>query len=115
MTQFTTIEEAKQVVAELDAAGIGGGVIPYRREKEMEQSNPAPDEYEQASGIYVPVYIGPFATPQEGAARKFYHLRFRNGADGFNAGLVKRTMEYAPTRWPLMLATEVNAAAKPTR
>lgn len=100
MTQFTTLEEAKRIARELGA--IGGGVLPYD----------ANDN--ERSGIYIAEYYGPFATPQEGE-KKFYHFRFRNGAEGFNAGLVKRTMEYAPTRWPLMLATEVNAAANPQR
>jgi hypothetical protein len=95
-TQFLTLAEAKKVAK--DIGDIGGGVLPCSDDPET-------------SGIYIPEYNGPFATPQDGD-RKFYHLRFRNGAEGFNAGLVKRTMEYAPTRWPLMLATEVNAAAR---
>lgn len=95
-TQFVTLDEAKKLAKEL--ATIGGGVLPY---------NP---EDPERSGIYIADYTGPFATPEDGE-RKFFHFRFRNGASGFNAGLVKRTMEYSPTRWPLMIATEVNAAA----
>jgi hypothetical protein len=94
MSQFVTLEEAKRLAKEL--GNIGGGVLPY-------------NEYDsELSGIYVPEYIGPFATPEQGE-KKFFHFRFRNGASGFNAGLVKRTMEYSPTRWPVMIATEVNA------
>lgn len=95
--QFVTLEQAKKVAKELGA--IGGGVPPYNQDDS------------ETSGIYVADYVGPFATPEEGE-RKFFHIRFRNGADGFNAGLIKRTMEYSPTRWPLMLALEVNAAAR---
>ncbi len=95
--QFVTLETAKQVAKELSM--IGGGVLPY------DANDP------ETSGIYIPEYIGPFATPEEGD-RKFYHFRFRNGADGFNAGLVKRTMELFPTRWPLMVGTEVAAARR---
>ncbi len=96
-SQFVTLEEAKRIATALGT--IGGGVLPYKAD--------IPEE----SGIYIPEYYGPFATPVDGE-KKFYHLRFRNGADGFNAGLVKATMEYSPTRWPLMVATEVNASAK---
>jgi hypothetical protein len=95
MSQFVTLEEAKRLAKEL--GNIGGGVLPF-------------NEFDsEISGIYIPEYIGgPFGTPEQGE-KKFYHFRFRNGANGFNAGLVKRTMEYAPTRWPAMIATEVNA------
>jgi hypothetical protein len=106
MSQFVTLEEAKRLAKEL--GNIGGGVLPYRPEAEIEQ--PAvwgEEDPAQQSGIYIPDY-GYFATPSQGD-KKFYHFRFRNGANGFNAGLVKRTMEYAPTRWPIMIATEVNA------
>lgn len=84
--QLATLDEAKAIAAKL--SGIGGGV----------------------ADVYIPQYYGPFATPENGTA-KFYHFRFHNGADGFNAGLVRTTMQYFPTRWPLMIATEVNAAA----
>lgn len=96
-SQFVTLEDAKKIANELGS--IGGGVMPFNADDP------------ESSGIYIADYVGPFATPEAGE-RKFYHFRFRNGADGFNAGLVKRTMEYAPTRWPLMIATEVNAAAR---
>lgn len=94
MSQFVTLDEAKRLAKELGM--IGGGVLPY-------------NEYDsELSGIYIPEYAGPFGTPEMGD-KKFYHFRFRNGASGFNAGLVKRTMEYAPTGWPAMIAAEVNA------
>lgn len=96
-TQFVTLEEARKTAKAL--GDIGGGVLPYNADDP------------EVSGIYIPEYIGPFATPDMGE-RQFYHFRFRNGADGFNAGLVKGTMDYAPTRWPLMIALEVNAAGR---
>jgi hypothetical protein len=109
MSQFVTLEEAKRLAKELGT--IGGGVLPHNPNTEQEQ--PVMWGMEDftdpnLSGIYIPSYAGPFGTPEQGA-KKFYHFRFRNGANGFNAGLVKRTMEYAPTRWPAMIATEVNA------
>lgn len=96
MTQYTTLDEAKAVVKQLGS--IGGGVPPYDAENS------------DASGIYVPEYtVGPFQTPQDGD-RKFFHIRFRNGVDGFNAGLIRSTMAIFPTRWPLMISSEVDAA-----
>lgn len=97
MTQYTTLDEAKTIAKQLSE--IGGGVLPYNSDDS------------DASGIYIPEYLqGPFATPTDGD-RKFYHFRFRNGADGINAGLVKAIMQMCPTRWPMMIAIDVNAAA----
>ena len=96
-TQFVTLAEAMDIAKQLGT--IGGGVLPFNADDS------------ETSGIYIPEYFGPFATPEEGE-RKFYHLRFRNGAEGFNAGLVKRTMEYAPSRWPAMIAAEVKTAGR---
>ncbi len=99
MSQYTTIEEAKSLAKAL--GDIGGGVLPYI---------PAAQDRDNKSGIYIPEYLsGPFMTPSDGK-RKFYHFRFKNGGDGFNAGLIKATMAFAPTRWPVMIALEVNAA-----
>jgi hypothetical protein len=109
MTQFVTLAEAKNIAKAL--GDIGGGILPYRADVAAEAMPPDVEEIDQASGIYIPMYNGPFATPKDGE-REFYHFRFRNGADGFNAGLVKRTMEYSPTRWPLMIATEVAASKR---
>ena len=86
--QFATIEEAKAIATKLGV--IGGGV----------------------ADTYIPDNYGPFATPENGTA-KFYHFRFHNGAAGFNVGLVRTTMLYYPSRWPLMISTEVNAVANP--
>src|ERR1700738_4104645 len=109
MSQFVTLDEAKAVAAQL--ADIGGGVVPYNSNTVIEMNPPGMDNDPLRSGIYIPAYTtGPFATPQAGD-KKFYHLRFRNGAEGFNAGLVKATMAFSPSRWPLMIALEVNAAA----
>jgi hypothetical protein len=84
--QLATLDEAKQIAAKLGA--IGGGV----------------------SDTYIPDYFGPYAAPENGGS-KFYHFRFHNGAEGFNVGLVRTTMQYFPSRWPLMIATEVNTCA----
>jgi hypothetical protein len=108
MTQFVTLDDAKAIAKQL--GDVGGGVLPYNPNTVEETVEPDRGD-NQASGIYIPTYVGPFSTPADGAAR-FYHLRFRNGADGFNAGLIKITMTIFPTRWPLMLASEVNAVVR---
>lgn len=96
-SQFTTLEEAQNIAKML--GNIGNGVLPYTPD------NP------QKSGIYIEEYpFGTFPTPQDGE-RKFYHFRFTNGAHGINAGLVLREMQIFPTRWPLMVKQEVDAAA----
>jgi hypothetical protein len=82
--QLATAEEAKEIAKRLGS--IGGGVAE----------------------TYIPEYGGPYSPPQDGNA-KFYHFRFRNGADGFNVGLIRTTMQYFPTRWPVMISTEVSA------
>jgi hypothetical protein len=110
MSQFVTLEQAQAVAAQL--TNIGGGVLPYNPNTVMEINPPGQDNDPKRSGIYIPVYLtGPFATPQNGD-QKFYFLRFANGAEGFNAGLILGEMTLFPTRWPLMLALEVNAAAQ---
>lgn len=93
--QLATLDEAKAIAAKLGA--MGGSVKPLTSEAET-------------SGIYVPQYVGPYAAPQNGSAL-FLHFRFYNGASGFNVGLIRETMKYFPFRWPLMLSTEINAAA----
>jgi hypothetical protein len=109
MSQFVTLDEAKAVAAQL--TDIGGGVLPYNPNTEIDMYPPGQNDDPQRSGIYIPAYTtGPFATPQQGDS-KFYHFRFENGAEGFNVGLIKATMAFSPTRWPLMLALEVNAEA----
>jgi len=59
--------------------------------------------------LYIPPYWG-IPTPEIGDA-KFYHIRFKNGADGFNVGLIRQTMSFFPTRWPAMVDAEVRAVA----
>ena len=57
--------------------------------------------------IYIPEYQGPFSVPEDGD-KKFYHLRFNNGVEGVNVGLVLMFMKYSPTTWPAMVAADVN-------
>jgi hypothetical protein len=110
MSQYTTLEQAKALAAQL--AEIGGGVLPYNPNTELDSYPPGQNDDPKRSGIYIPVYVtGPFPTPGDGD-RKFYHFRFANGAEGFNAGLVAGTMAFSPTRWPVMIAAEVNAEAR---
>lgn len=93
--QLATLDEAKAIATQL--ATIGGGIKPIT-------DDPA------TSGIYLPQYGGPYAAPEDGDS-KFYFFRFENGADGFNVGLVRTTMQVFPSRWLMMVSTEVNAAA----
>lgn len=88
--QLATLAEANEIKAKLGS--MGGGV----------------------TDIYVPPYGAPFAPPQDGDAM-FYHLTFANGATGFNVGLIRVTIKNNPTRWPLMLATEIEAAGRAAR
>lgn len=85
--QLATSEEAQQIATALGS--IGGGVVE----------------------TYIPEYGGPYVVPENGPS-KFYHFRFANGAEGFNVGLIRAFMQYSPMRWPMMIATEVEAARK---
>jgi hypothetical protein len=94
MPQFVTLDYAKALALQLNA--IGGGVKPITVDP-------------NTSGIYIPQYGGPYETPVGAdASLKFYHFRFRNGAEGINAGLVDNLMHVFPTRWPAMLAADVS-------
>lgn len=83
--QIVTETVAKEVVKKLNDAQIGGGVRK----------------------IYIPDYklMGGYL-PQSGD-KKFYHIRFNNGACGFNVGLIERTMKMRPTSWETGLRIEV--------
>jgi N4-gp56 family major capsid protein len=86
--QLATIDEAKAIAAKLSF--MGGGV----------------------KDIYVPEYMGPYSAPENGAA-KFFHFKFANGADGFNVGLIRVTMQMFPTRWPAMLSPKSTRLNRP--
>ncbi len=85
--QLSTPAEAAEIARKLGL--LGGGVIR----------------------TYVPEYGGPFAPPESGDS-KFLHFDFANGASGFNVGLVRAFMDYAPFQWPTMIASELAAARK---
>jgi hypothetical protein len=87
--QLSTMEEAKAIAAKLGT--IGGGVA---------------DIYDPSENDH-----NPFLARPDGEA-KWYHFRFKNGVDGFNVGLIRTFMQVFPSRWPLMVSTEVDAAAK---
>ena len=70
--QLATIEEAKAIALQLSTVGNG------------------------VKDIYIPQYDGPYTAPEVGNS-KFYHLRFNNGAEGFNVGLVRTLMKQCPT------------------
>lgn len=93
--QFATLSEAKAIAQQLGT--VGGGVKPV-----TDDAN--------TSGIYIPDYFGPYNTPSLGDS-KFYHFRFQNGAEGFNAGLIRLFMQVFPATWLGMIAAQVNAAA----
>jgi hypothetical protein len=85
--QLSTLSEALEISGILTNAGIGRGV----------------------SEIYVPAYGGPFAPPQDlSTGRKFYHLRFNNGAEGINVGLVRETLEKDPATGLQRITIDVN-------
>ena len=85
--QLATMEEAKSIVLQLGSAGNG------------------------VREIYIPEYDGPWSVPELGSS-KFYHLRFNNGAEGFNVGLVRTLMKQCPTSWLNMVSTEIGYQVK---
>lgn len=85
--QLTTMDEAKTIASELWFAG--GGV----------------------KDIYIPEYLGPYSSPENGLA-KFYHFRFHNGAEGFNAGLIREFRKMFKFTWPQIIMDEVNREGK---
>lgn len=80
--QLATMEQAQAISKQL--SGVGGGV----------------------KDIYIPEYGGPYVVPELGNS-KFYHLRFKDGAEGFNVGLIRTLMHQCPTTWLNMITTEV--------
>ena len=85
--QLATIEEAKAIALQLSTVGNG------------------------VKDIYIPQYDGPYTAPEVGNS-KFYHLRFNNGAEGFNVGLVRTLMKQCPTTWLNMVTTEIRYQVK---
>ena len=85
--QLSTMDEAKAIALQLGSAGNG------------------------VKDIYIPEYDGPWSVPDMGNA-KFYHFRFSNGAEGFNAGLVRTLMKQCPTTWLNMVSTEISHQVK---
>ena len=99
-SQFATLAEAQAIAKKLGT--VGGGVKPYNADDN------------DASGIYIPSYFGPFPAPSIGDA-KFYHFRFENGAEGFNVGLIRTFMQVFPATWILMIMPQINSAAAQTQ
>ena len=85
--QLSTLAEAKAIALQLGSAGNG------------------------VKDIYIPEYEGPWAVPEIGDS-KFYHFRFNNGAEGFNAGLIRTLMKQCPTSWLIMVITEIGYQVK---
>jgi hypothetical protein len=81
--QLSTMAQVDETVAQLDAAGIGGGVVL----------------------IYIPEWLGPFPEPSDGEARQ-YCLTYANGSTGHNVGLIRSTIEKNPSTWPQMLQAD---------
>jgi hypothetical protein len=110
--QLATWEQARDYANTLSAGPIvvGGGVKP-------ETGNPA------ISGIYLPNWEGGpggfaephYTDPQTGAKYFFLHYRFRNGAEGMNAGLIMdkfRRYPNSPAYVMGALAAEANSMAR---
>lgn len=108
--QLATWEEARQLVAEITEFGksfgqIGGGI-------KAENKNP------KTSGIYIPEWEGgPLSFPvpsgenSEGEPTFWLHLRFVNGREGVNVGLVLDRLRRYPFSHGYVLralAQEVN-------
>lgn len=110
--QLSTIEQARALVAELNARNIGGGVLP-----EFNSGTPAaPDFRNERSGIFLLPWLpgpGNFPEPRFGDALP-YLLKFNNGAGGNNVGLILDKLRRYPTSPEYVygeIAKEVNAMA----
>ena len=99
--QLSTETECKQIADKLGY--IGGGVEEW----------------------YVPRWIAFFdsinnwfhSSPEiqsgpEAERQRHWHFRFKNGAEGFNVGLIRETIKNNPNSWPVMISSEVNSAAR---
>lgn len=84
LSQLSTLKQVEDVKKLL--ANMGGGVKEH----------------------YIPEYGGPYVVPENGD-RKFYHLRFNNGNEGFNVGLIIYFIKSFPVTWPLMLSQQIEA------
>jgi hypothetical protein len=96
-TNLITEMGAGEVAGTVNAAGIGGGVVEIydmQEPRDGELGNP----------------FGKTTDPDEPDA-KMYGFTFANGASGINAELVRRMIEFNPTRWIDMLSGEVAAQA----
>lgn len=83
--QLVTLDEARALVVEMNARGIGGGVLPESKDQSV-------------SGIYIdPWDVQPDSPAPEIGEAKFYSLRFKNGAAGINVGLVLDKFNRYPT------------------
>lgn len=107
--QLSTLDQSRQLVEELNARGIGGGVLP-----EVNTGSPESPNFENdKSGIYLERWDGPFIRPDEGDYKP-YLLRFQNGVGGMNVGLMLdklKRFKMAPEYCYRTFAAEVDAMA----
>lgn len=92
--ELATYEEARAVRALFNQYGTGGGVLPGDDEK----AAPPPDpnmwwlpQSTAAPGIYQPSWVGGpggFPIPNAPGGKRYLHLRFKNGGEGMNVGLI---------------------------
>jgi len=84
MSQLATMAQVTEIVGQLNVANAGGGVKEW----------------------YIPDYSGPWVAPEMGD-QKFYHLRFKCGAQGFNVGLLWDLRAMFPLSWTTNVNTEI--------
>jgi hypothetical protein len=105
--QLSTWEQARELARKLSEGPVlvGGGVLP-------ETGDP------KTSGLYVPEWLGgpaqfpePSRVDSEGNKHFFIHFRFRNGAEGMNAGLVADRFRRYPTSPAYVLRSLADEAA----
>ena len=101
MSQFITLDHAKQIAATINAFApsggaplIGGGILPVTDDR-------------NTSGIFLYSWGGPYPYPSPEPGQPLtalpYYFRYRNGNIENNAGICGDIITFYPTRWSVML------------
>lgn len=105
--QLATFEQARELAAEMNSRGVGGGVRPETGDMATsgiytEPWLPGPQNFQEPGGV----------DPKTGKATHPILLRFNNGAAGINVGLVlDKFKRYPMSPWYVWdaITREVNS------
>jgi len=124
--QLATYAEARALVEYLNWAGTGNGVLPGDDENGIPMIQNPNFPWLPASpgrpGIYLPPWVGGpggfaqphYTDPTTGEKYFHLHLRFRNGAEGMNVGLIRDKFRRHPNA-PAYVLNEINKEADSLR